>query len=64
MYCTFNGWKQRGRVVDFGQRGQFRNEYGDMMFHESQTKIKGTVEVIRVYRDKHGRFINKTVVMG
>ena len=41
---TFNGWKREGRVVDVGQRGQYRNEYGDMMFHRSQTVPIGGVE--------------------
>lgn len=57
MYKTFNGWKLAGRVVDRGQRGVYRNEYGDMMFHKSQTVRKGPVETIRVYRDNKGRFI-------
>ena len=60
-YVTFNGWKRAGRVVDAGQRGRFRNEYGDMMFHRSQTVPIGGVENIVVYRDKSGRFIKKTV---
>lgn len=61
MYKTFNGWKQQGRIVDRGQRGDFRNEYGDMMFHESKTVPRGPVERITVYRDTFGRFIKKTV---
>lgn len=60
MYKTFNGWRLVGRVVDQGQRGVFRNEYGDMMFHKSQTKRKGPVETITVYRDEFGRFIRAT----
>jgi len=51
MYNTFNGWKLRGRVVRCGERGAFRNEYGDMMFHRTQTKKKGKpVEVVVVAR--------------
>lgn len=38
MHNTFNGWKQQGRVVISGERGRYRNEYGDYMFHISQTK--------------------------
>lgn len=57
MYKTFNGWKLAGRVVDQGQRGQFRNEYGDFMFHKNQTKLLGGVERITVYRDHRGRFV-------
>lgn len=60
-YSTFNGWKQRGRVVAQGERGQFRNEYGDKMFHRSQTVPIGGVERITVYRDSFGRFVKKTV---
>lgn len=63
MYKTFNGWKLAGRVVAAGQRGGFRNEYGDKMFHVSQTIPKGRVEVIRVYRDPYGRFIRKETVV-
>lgn len=59
MYNTFNGWKRQGRVVAAGQRGEFRNEYGDMMFHKRQTLVKGSEEVIRVYRDSFGKFIRK-----
>lgn len=62
QYCTFNGWKQRGRVVCQGERGSHRNEYGDMMFHKSQTKLIGGVERITVYRDRNGRFVKQTVV--
>lgn len=59
---TFNGWKQRGRVVCQGERGKFRNEYGDMMFHRSQTVPIGGVERITVYRDAYGRFVKQTTV--
>lgn len=59
MYKTFNGWKIAGRVVAAGERGQFRNEYGDKMFHISQTVGRGSVEIIKVYRDAHGRFIRR-----
>jgi hypothetical protein len=37
MYNTFNGWKRLGRVVAIGERGSFRNEYGDFMYHFHQT---------------------------
>jgi hypothetical protein len=59
--CTFNGWKQRGRVVAAGERGLFRNEYGDMMFSREQTVPIGGVERITVYRDQRGRFVRQTV---
>lgn len=59
MYKTFNGWKLAGRVVAAGERGCYRNEYGDMMFHRSKTIKRGSVETIRVYRDEVGRFIRK-----
>lgn len=62
MYKTFAGWKLIGRVVDKGQKGQYRNEYGDYMFHRSQTKILGPVERITVYRDNRGRFIRSETV--
>lgn len=61
MNNTFNGWKLRGRVVMQGERGLFRNEYGDMMFHRSQTTPIGGVERITVYRDTRGRFLKRTV---
>lgn len=61
MHNTFNGWKLRGRVVMQGERGLFRNEYGDMMFHRSQTTPIGGVERITVYRDTRGRFVKRTV---
>lgn len=41
MYNTFNGWKLRGRVVIAGERGAYRNEYGDYMYHISQTTVRG-----------------------
>lgn len=62
-YSTFNGWKQRGRVVVQGERGEYRNEYGDKMFHRSQTVPVGGVERITVYRDPYGRFVKKTVTI-
>ena len=62
MYKTFTGWKLAGRVVDRGQKGCYRNEYGDMMFHRNQTVRKGPVEVIHVYRDVRGRFIRRETV--
>jgi len=60
-YSTFNGWKLQGRVVKQGERGQYRNEYGDKMFHRSQTTPIGGVERITVYRDSYGRFVKKTI---
>lgn len=60
MYSTFNGWKLKGRVVAQGERGIYRNEYGDAMFHRSQTKPIGNIETIRVYRDPLGRFVKQT----
>lgn len=57
MYSTFNGWKLKGRRVMAGERGSHRNEYGDMMFHKSQTCLKNGVETITVYRDTRGRFV-------
>lgn len=60
MYSTYNGWKLQGRQVVMGERGAFRNEYGDMMFHKSQTKfIHPEYEMIRVRRDRYGRFISQ-----
>lgn len=59
MYSTYNGWKLQGRQVCAGERGAFHNEYGDMMFHKSQTKfIHPAYEMIRVRRDRNGRFIS------
>ena len=63
MHNTFNGWKLRGRVVAAGERGAFRNEYGDKMFHRSQTVPIGGVEKIVVYRDNRGRFVRSTTVI-
>lgn len=62
MHNTFNGWKKRGRVVMAGQRGEYENEYGDKMFHKSQTCPIGGVERITVYRDNSGRFVKQTTV--
>lgn len=42
MYQTFNGWKRNGRVVIQGTKGLFRNEYGDYMYHVSQTVPRGS----------------------
>jgi hypothetical protein len=42
MYNTFNGWKRQGRVVEIGSRSGVRNEYGDKMFHISQTVRRGS----------------------
>lgn len=61
-YGTFNGWKKQGRVVMQGERGTHYNEYGDKMFHRSQTKPIGGVERITVYRDPYGRFVKQTTV--
>lgn len=60
MHNTFNGWKLKGRRVMAGEKGQFRNEYGDMMFHKSQTCLKDGIETITVYRDRTGRFVKQT----
>lgn len=59
MYNTFAGWKLRGRTVMAGERGSHRNEYGDYMFHKSQTCLTNGVESITVYRDNRGRFIKQ-----
>ncbi len=61
MYKTFNGWKRSGRVVMAGERGSHYNEYGDKMFHRSQTTPIGGVKRITVYRDTLGRFVKRTV---
>lgn len=63
MHKTFNGWRLQGRVVMAGERGEFRNEYGDMMFHRRQTTPIGGVEKIVVYRDNRGRFVKQTTVV-
>lgn len=42
MYNTFNGWKRHGRVVASGERGCYRNEYGDMMYHVGKTVPRGS----------------------
>lgn len=60
MYNTFNGWRLKGRQVMAGERGSHRNEYGDMMFHKSQTCLRNGIETITVYRDSRGRFIKQT----
>lgn len=60
MYNTFNGWKLKGRRVMAGERGSHRNEYGDYMFHKSQTCLKDGIETITVFRDHKGRFIKQT----
>lgn len=62
MHNTFNGWKKRGRVVAAGERGRYENEYGDKMFHRSQTVPIGGIERITVYRDPYGRFVKRTTV--
>ena len=59
MYSTFNGWKLRGRVVAVGETGSHRNEYGDMLFHKSQTVPKGAT--VTTYYSPTGRRIRRTV---
>lgn len=56
-YNTYNGWKLRGRQVMEGERGIFRNEYGDWMFSRDQTvsEFKDSFEVRRCKYT--GRFI-------
>lgn len=63
VYRTFNGWKQRGRVVMSGERSEFKNEYGDAMFHRSQTCLRNGIEAIVVYRDPRGRFVKQTTTV-
>lgn len=63
MDNTFNGWKLKGRVVRRGERGLYRNEYGDYMFSREQTDRLGPVEQITVYRDSRGRFVRSTTVI-
>lgn len=61
MLNTYNGWRIRGRQVKLGEKGLFRNEYGDFMFHKSQTKSiheDESLELILVRRDRFGRFIS------
>lgn len=59
-YNTYNGWKLRGRQVLAGERGLFRNEYGDYMFSRAQTKpILDDYEVIVIKRDRYGRFVKQ-----
>lgn len=60
-YNTFAGWKLRGRVVDVGERGQFRNKCGDYMFHKSQTVRVATKEVV-VYRTPTGRRVRTETI--
>jgi hypothetical protein len=60
-YSTFNGWKLQGRVVMQGEKGQFRNEYGDKMFARNQTTPIGGIERITVYRDTRGRFVKQII---
>lgn len=57
-YKTFNGWKQYGRVVCQGQRGYFRNEYGDYMYHVGQTKIRGGKTTV-ITQDYFGNTVRK-----
>lgn len=58
-YNTYNGWKLRGRQVMEGERGLFRNEYGDWMFSRDQTvsEFKDSYELVLVKRDRFGRFV-------
>lgn len=59
-FNTYNGWKLRGRQVAGGEKGLFRNEYGDYMFSKAQTiPIYKDVEVIVVKRDRYGRFVKQ-----
>lgn len=60
MYNTYNGWKLRGRSVYAGERGAFRNEYGDMMFHKSQT-VRTASKKVTIYRDRFGYVVRKEV---
>mgnify|MGYP006932321446 CR=1 FL=1 len=60
MYNTFNGWKRFGRAVRLGERGCFRNEYGDYMFHESQTN-RAAHKKITTYRDRYGNVVSREV---
>lgn len=53
MYNTFNGWKLRGRVVEYGSVSHIRNEYGDKMFHVSQTVPRGS----NLYYDRPRRAV-------
>ena len=50
-YSTFNGWKLQGRTVVYGERSNVRNEYGDKMFHISQTapRYPSYVKVVHHY---------------
>lgn len=57
-YNTYNGWKLEGRQVEIGEVGQYRNEYGDYMFHKSQT-IPRTRKKVTVYRDRFGSVVRK-----
>lgn len=36
-YGTYNGWRRQGRTVMQGERAEGRNEWGDKIFHISQT---------------------------
>ncbi len=58
-YNTYNGWKLRGRQVMEGERGRFRNEYGDWVFSRDQTvsEFKDSYELVLVKRDRFGRFV-------
>ena len=57
MYNTFNGWKRAGRAVALGERGMYRNEYGDMMYHRAQTVKRGSS--VRIEYDRYGYPIRK-----
>lgn len=52
MYKTFNGWRLDGRVVAAGETGIARNEYGDYLFHKSQTLPKNSRTVTTTYDNK------------
>jgi len=60
MYNTYNGWKLLGRQVIFGEKGLYRNEYGDYMYHISQTKQRVSKSVT-VYSDCYGRPVRKEI---
>ena len=60
MYNTFNGWKLQGRQVTLGSKGCYRNEYGDYMFHKSQT-ARQAFKKVTTYKDRFGKTISREV---
>lgn len=58
MRNTYNGWKLNGRQVQQGERGLYRNEYGDYIYDISQTKPRAYKKTV-IYRDRYGRVIQK-----